>query len=57
MAETEAQKRAKKKWDDAHKAEKKLYQYRSYAKSYVRNLASREDLLELKQLIEDQLKK
>ena len=53
---SEARKRANKKWDDAHKELKKKYQYRSMAKSFVRNLADEEDLLELQAMIAEKLK-
>ncbi|KRL76627.1 hypothetical protein FC36_GL001865 [Ligilactobacillus equi DSM 15833 = JCM 10991] len=57
MAElSEARKRANKKWDEKNKEKKKLYTYRSTARSFVKNLASEQDLLELRQLIDDTLK-
>lgn len=53
---SEARKKANKKWDDKNKEKRKLYQYRSYAKKYVKELASKEDLLELRQMIDERLK-
>ena len=53
---SEARKKANKKWDDKNKEKRKLYQYRSYAKKYVKGLASEEDLLELRQMIDERLK-
>lgn len=53
---SEARKKANKKWDDKNKEKRKLYQYRSYAKKYVKELASEEDLLELRQMIDERLK-
>ncbi|MCD2256354.1 hypothetical protein ACNAN0_02790 [Agrilactobacillus fermenti] len=51
MATTEAQKRAKKKWNEKNKAKAKLYTYRSTTKTFIETLADLNDLQELKQLI------
>lgn len=51
MALSDARRRANKKWDDKNKDKKKLYQYRSYARSYIKNMASDADLDELEELI------
>lgn len=53
---SEARKKANKKWDDKNKEKRKLYQYRSYAKKYVKELASEEDLIELRRMIDERLK-
>lgn len=53
---SDAKKKANKKWDDKNKEKKRLYQYRSYAKKYVRELASKDDLLELKAMIDERLR-
>lgn len=53
---SEAQRRANKKWNDKHKEENRIYRYRSYARKYVRNIASKEDLAELQQLINERIK-
>lgn len=49
---SEAQLKASKKWDDAHKERKKYIVARSQAKRFVNKLASEEDLENLKKLIE-----
>ncbi|MCC4370548.1 hypothetical protein LMB49_10815 [Limosilactobacillus reuteri] len=54
---SEAQRRANKKWNDKHKEENRIYRYRSYARKYVKDIASEEDLEELQQLINDRMKK
>ena len=36
MAISEARRKANKKWDDKNKDKKKLYQYRSTAKSFIK---------------------
>lgn len=54
---SEAQRRANKKWNDKHKEENRIYRYRSYARKYVKDIASKEDLEELQQLINDRMKK
>ena len=53
---SDAKKKANKKWDDKNKEKKRLYQYRSYAKKYVRELASKDDLVELKAMIDERLR-
>ena len=49
---SEAQLKASKKWDEAHKERKKYIVARSQAKRFVKKLASEEDLENLKKLIE-----
>lgn len=57
MAElSEAKAKANKRWDDKNKDKKRIYRYRSYARKYVRDIASKDDLLELQQMIEERLK-
>ncbi len=56
MMVSEAQRRANKKWNDKHKEENRIYRYRSYARKYVRDIASKEDLAELQQLINERIK-
>ncbi|NYS34094.1 hypothetical protein HZZ02_10240 [Streptococcus danieliae] len=53
MAVSESQKRANKKWDDANKERKAYINKRSTARSFVKNLATQDDLDELTQLIEE----
>ena len=52
---SEAQKRANKKWDDKNKEKKRIYRYRSYARKYVRDIATQDDLLELRKMIDERL--
>lgn len=52
---SEAQQRAKKKWDDKNKDKNRIYRYRSYARKFVRDLATEDDLKELRKLIDDRL--
>ena len=53
---SEARKKANKKWNDNNKNKTRLYHYRSSAKKYIKELASEEDLLELRQMIDERLK-
>ncbi|WP_323075045.1 hypothetical protein [Limosilactobacillus reuteri] len=55
MVVSEAQRRANKKWNDKHKEENRIYRYRSYARKYVKDIATTDDLKELQQLINDRL--
>lgn len=54
---TEARAKANKKWDDKNKAKRRLYLYRSHAKTFVRDIASQEDLEELQKMIDDRFQK
>ncbi|MBU5309252.1 hypothetical protein [Ligilactobacillus saerimneri] len=53
---SDAKKKANKKWNDKNKDKTKIYRYRSSAKKYVRELASKDDLLELKAMIDERLR-
>ena len=50
---TEAKKKANKKWDEANKERKTYINRRSNARGFIKNLATLDDLEELKQLIHD----
>lgn len=52
---SEAQLRANKKWNDKNKDKQRVYRYRSYARKYVRDIASQDDLLELRKMIDEKL--
>ena len=52
---SEAQLRANKKWSDKNKDKQRVYRYRSYARKYVRDIASQDDLLELRKMIDEKL--
>ena len=54
---SDAKLRANKKYQEKHKEEVKYNQYKSRARSFVRNLARKDDLLLLKKEIEDKLDK
>lgn len=57
MAElSEAKAKSNKRWDDKNKDKKRIYRYRSYSRKYVRDIASKDDLLELQQMIDKRLK-
>lgn len=52
---SEAQKKAKRKWDSKNKDKNRIYRYRSYARKFVRDLANEDDLKELRKMIDDRL--
>ena len=47
-----AQQRATKKWNEKNKERRNYLSKRSAARSFIRNNATKEDLIELKELIE-----
>ncbi|MBO2712906.1 hypothetical protein GTP11_07465 [Lactiplantibacillus plantarum] len=49
---SETRERANKKWDDQHKAERNYMKVRSAARSLIRHKATKEDLEELRELID-----
>ena len=53
---TEAQNRATKKWGDKNKDKQRIYRYSSYARKYVRDIATLDDLKELSQMIDERMK-
>lgn len=53
---TQAKLDANKRYQDQHKEQQRLYRYRSYARKYVKELASESDLLELQARLEERLK-
>lgn len=54
---SDAQKRAKQKWDSNNKEKNRIYRYRSYARKFVRDLATDDDLRELQKMISERLEK
>ena len=56
MALTEAQKRAKERYNEKNPDKKRYYSYKATAKSFVRNHATLKDLEELKEIIESKEK-
>lgn len=53
MARTEAQKRASQKWEAKNKEKRYIERKKCYAKSYINNNATIEDLEELEELIKE----
>lgn len=53
---TKAEIKANRKWKAANKDKQRLYRYRSYARKFIRDMSSKEDLEELKGLIRDREK-
>lgn len=52
---SKAQQRASKKWNEKNKDKRRVYQYRSYAKKYIKEIATEEELKKLLLLIHDRL--
>lgn len=52
---SESQKRASRKWDDAHRDKKRYIREKSAAKNFIIKKASQEDLIFLADLISDKL--
>ncbi|WP_054251781.1 hypothetical protein [Neofamilia massiliensis] len=50
---TEAQRKAKEKWQQENREKSKRYSYKSTAKNFINNYATEEDLKELLDLIEE----
>ena len=57
MTEKNAQTEANKRWQDKNKEHAKYLQYRTYARSFIRKLATEDDLEELEKLIADRCDK
>jgi hypothetical protein len=55
MKKTEAQLKAQKNWDSKNRDHSNYLKYKSSAKTFIRNKATKEDLQELQQLINDRL--
>ncbi len=54
---SEAQRRANKKWTAKNKDKQRLYQYRSNAKKFIREMATHDDLIKFQQMIQERLAK
>lgn len=52
---SEAQLKANKKWNDKNKDKQRIYRYRSYARKFVRDIATQDDLKELRKMIDERL--
>lgn len=57
MVASDAQKRARQKWASQHQDKLLIYRYRSYARKYVREIATDGDLQELIELIKKRKEK
>ena len=55
MAVSEAQQRAKKKWDSKNKDKNRVYRYRSYARKFIKDIATEDDLKELRKMVDERL--
>lgn len=55
--ELTAQQRANKKWNERNREHRNYLTKRSTSRSFIRNHATKEDLLELQKLIQENLKK
>lgn len=55
MKTSEAQKRANAKWDSENRERRNYLSKRSSARGFIRNKATKEDLLELKEMIDEKL--
>lgn len=57
VKELTARQRANKKWNERNREHRNYMTKRSTARGFIRNHATKEDLLELQELIEENLKK
>lgn len=56
MAQSEAQKRANAKWEANNREHRSYLSKRSTSRAFIRNRATKDDLIELSNLIEDRMK-
>ncbi|MCW4387835.1 MULTISPECIES: hypothetical protein [Limosilactobacillus] len=52
---SEAKLKANKKWTEKNKGKQRVYLYRSHAKKFIREIASDDDLKELRKMIDEKL--
>jgi hypothetical protein len=52
---SDARQRANKKWNDKNKDKQRVYRYRSYARKFIRDIATEDDLKELRKMIDEKL--
>lgn len=52
---SEAQKKATKKYQAKNKEKQRVYRYRSYSRKFIKDIANKNDLLELRKMIDDRL--
>lgn len=51
MPLSEARKNANERWNNKHKDKKRVYSYRSNARKFIREMATPEDIAELRELL------
>ncbi|HJF54398.1 MAG TPA: hypothetical protein K8W06_04535 [Limosilactobacillus coleohominis] len=52
---SEAKLKANKKWTEKNKDKQRVYLYRSHAKKFIRDIATEDDLKELRKMIDEKL--
>lgn len=52
---SEAKRKANDKWNKKNKDKQRVYLYRSHAKTFVREIASNDDLKKLRKMIDEKL--
>lgn len=52
MPLSEARKNANERWNNKHKDKKRVYSYRSNARKFIREMATPEDIAELRGLLD-----
>lgn len=56
MAEvSEAQRKANRKWMAKNKDKQRIYQYRANAKKFIREMATDDDLIKIREMVEERL--
>lgn len=55
MKTSKAQLKASMKWKKRNPTKQRNYQYGSYARKFIRDIASKEQLIQLKKMIDDRL--
>ena len=55
MAISKAKRKANKKWNDKNKDKQRVYLYRSHAKTFIRDIATEDDLKALRDMIDERL--
>ncbi|KRM81974.1 hypothetical protein FC35_GL001641 [Limosilactobacillus coleohominis DSM 14060] len=55
MKTSASQLRASKNWKDKHPTKQRNYQYGSYARKFVRDIANKDQLIQLKEMINNRL--
>ena len=53
MTTTDPQRKARDKWNRAHRDKQKIYNYRSHAKTFIISYADNKDIKELEKLLQE----